>query len=173
MKYVAAVLAFLLCSCGSNQPSPDSLAQDEADIKTIVNNLHISLSRAYNKGGIDTDSLMDAYYDKDMYYVTPWATSEPLDSTKKRLRSALALIKDYSNSVESLNARSYGNCAFAFFVLRQNYVIDGHPRDEYLPTTLIFERQGDVWQIVHAQRTTDYETMQQYVQHQKDIEGKK
>lgn len=41
MKYVAAVLAFLLCSCGSNQPSPDSLAQDEADIKTIVNNLHI------------------------------------------------------------------------------------------------------------------------------------
>lgn len=172
MKYVAAFAILLFSSC-SKEVSKEDLAKDEADIKAFVHNLHSSLANAYAKGGVNTDSLLQAYYDPDGYYVTPWATSEPLDSTKKRLRTALPLVRDYHNSIESLNVKSYGNAAYAFFILRQNYVIDGHLRDEYLPTTWILEKWGDTWKIVHAQRTTDYETMQQYVQHQMEREGKK
>jgi hypothetical protein len=36
--------------------------------------------------------------------------------------------------------------------------------DEYLPTTFVFERRGDRFLIVHAHRSTDVQTLQQYLE---------
>ena len=38
------------------------------------------------------DNAMDFYYEKDIYYITPWGWSEPLDSTKSRIRRASAML---------------------------------------------------------------------------------
>jgi hypothetical protein len=68
--------------------------------------------------------------------------------------------------------KTYGEGAFAFFVLRQSTRVDGVRLEEYLPTTLILERRGTGWKIVHAHRSTDYETFQQYIAMQKKSGGK-
>jgi len=105
-----------------------------------------------------------------MYYVTPWGTSETLDSTAARLKAAIPRIQDYDNSVENLSVRVYGDGGYAFYVFRQSYTIDGFQLEEYLPTTAILERVSGTWKIVHLQRTTDYQTMQQYVALQQHME---
>ncbi|MBI2618869.1 MAG: nuclear transport factor 2 family protein [Ignavibacteriales bacterium] len=157
MKYLVLAMAFVMISCES-----DDRSLDEQNIETTIRHLHVSLKNAYTTRSLDADSLLTVYYDPNSYYVTPWATSETLDSTKMRLRSAVPLVSDYDFSVESMNVRAYGNGAYAFFVLRQDYKVNGVERSEYLPTTLILEKQGELWRIVHAHRSADPETWRQW-----------
>jgi hypothetical protein len=70
-------------------------------------------------------------------------------------------IKDYDNRVESVKVKIYGDGAYAFFILRQTYVLHGVLMDEYLPTTFIFERRENRWMVVHSQRSADFQTIQQ------------
>lgn len=165
MNYRVAVLALLLISCDMKKEEStfDMRAQDEQDIRAFVADVHKGLMRAYKGGVANTDSLIDLYYDKDIYYVTPWGWSEPIDSTKSRLRRASASIKQYENRVENLTVKSFGDGAYAYFILRQNYIVAGRYLEEYLPTTWILEKKDGMWKIIHAQRSTDYETMQQWV----------
>jgi ketosteroid isomerase-like protein len=86
-----------------------------------------------------------------------------LDSTKSRLKASIPRIGQYDNSIENLSVKVYGNGAYAFFVLRQEYTVDGFQLDEYLPTTAILEKLNGQWKIVHLQRSTDPQTMQQYL----------
>jgi ketosteroid isomerase-like protein len=165
MKLLPLIVALLVVSCSkenSRKPAPSG-PQDEAEILQEITSLYNGLERAYNLGGMNTDSLIDAYYEHDVQYVTPWGSTEPLDSTKTRLRNAIGHMKNYSHRIESEKVKSYGDVAYAYFVLRQNYDVDGTLLDEYLPTTLVLERRGSGWKIVHAHRSTDYETFQQYV----------
>jgi hypothetical protein len=166
---------FLFASCtgGDTKQPLHTAAQDESVIRNMIVSLNATLARAYNDGGINTDSLMDAYYDKDIYYVTPWGSSEPLDSTKARMRYAMPHIKDFSNRIENLEVKVYGDGAYAGFILRESYTVDGQLLDEYLPTTLVLERRGEGWKIVRAHRSTDYETFQQYINLQKHEEAAK
>ena len=164
MKSFLLILALFFMSCGkedSREPSRPS-ARDETDIEALITSLYSGLDQAYNVGGLNTDSLIDVYYDQDVRYVTPWGNTEPLDTTKARLRNARSHLKNYSHRIEAMKVKSYGDAAYANFVLRQNYDIDGSLLDEYLPTTLVLERRGSTWKIVHAHRSTDYQTMQQY-----------
>jgi len=156
------ILVFVLAACQSSDPSPEVLALDSKNIETTVQNLYVSLKKAYTHGGMDTDSLLDAYYDPSSYYVTPWATAEVIDSTKSRLRSALSHVTEYDFSIESFSAKPYGKGATAFFVLRQDYKVDGLERSEYLPTTLVLEKRNDMWKIVHSHRSADPETWAQW-----------
>ena len=175
MKSALLILVLLLVSCGKddNRDVSRPSAKDETDIEGIITSLYAGLDKAYNAGGLNTDSLIDVYYDHDVRYVTPWGNTEPLDTTKARLRNARNHLKNYNHRVEALQVKSYGNAAYANFVLRQNYDIDGSLLDEYLPTTLIFERRGSGWKIVHAHRSTDYQTMQEYAAlQQKRASGK-
>jgi ketosteroid isomerase-like protein len=174
MIYRVAVLALLLTSCEMKQEesSFDMRAQDEQDIRAFVAEIHQGLMRAYNGGVANTDSLLAFYYDKDIYYVTPWGWSEPIDSTKSRLRQASRSIKNYENRVENLTVKSFGDGAYAYFIFRQNYVVGGRYLEEYLPTTWILEKKDGMWKIIHAQRSTDYETMQQWVAMQRLQQGK-
>lgn len=162
MKRIMIVL-FLVVGCGEKKSDTtfDTAKQDAQIIEKEIADFHAALKKVYNHGYINTDSLMDAYFDHDIYYVTYWGNSEPIDTTKKRLRAALPHVSDYDNRFENLTVKVYGDGAYAFFILRQEYKVDGRLLDEYLPTTYVLERRGDRWHIVHAQRTSDFQTMQQ------------
>jgi hypothetical protein len=130
-------------------------------IEREIADFHQALKRAYNGASMSTDSLMDNIFEKDVYYVTYWGMTEPIDSTKSRLRHALPGIKDYDNRVEGVKVKVYGDGAYAFFILRQTYALNGVLMDEYLPTTFIFERRENRWVVVHSQRSADFQTIQQ------------
>lgn len=144
-----------------SKPQTD-FVQDEDYIKNQVIEFHRALKKVYNGASVDTDSLYDAYFAKESYYVAPWGTSEPIDSTKSRLRNAVTRVKNYDNRLEIMSAKVFGDGGYIFFVLRQEYLIDGKPREEYLPTTFVMQRKGDNWLVAHAQRSTDAETMIQW-----------
>jgi hypothetical protein len=169
------ILLLVLAGCGQNKNDNtfDTSKQDAQLIEKEIADFHSALKKAYNHQGINTDSLMDAYFDPQTYYVTYWGTSEPIDTTKRRLRDAVPRVSGYDSQFESLRVKVYGDGAYAFFVLRQNYKVDGNPLEEYLPTTFVFERRGDRWTIVHAQRTSDYETMQQLIALTQSLQAKK
>ena len=88
MKTFIFVLGIAILGCESKQKT--DFAQDEDFIKKEIIEFHRVLKRAYNGASIDTDSLYDVYFDKDSYYVAPWGTSEPIDSTCCRRADARA-----------------------------------------------------------------------------------
>lgn len=160
MKKILLPLAVLWLGCESKEPA--DFAQDEDLIKNEILEFHRILKKACNGVPIDTDSLYDAYFAAGSYYVAPWGSSEPIDSTKSRMKRAVPRIKGYDSRVEVLKTRVFGDAGYIFFVLRQEYTIDGLRRDEYLPTTFVMERRDDGWVVTHAQRSTDVETMKQW-----------
>ena len=174
MKIIPLLLLFLLASCISDKKrNTNSLSEDEAVIEREIADFHQALKRAYNGVSMSTDSLMDNIFEKDVYYVTYWGMTEPIDSTKTRLRHARSGIKDYDNRIESLKIKVYGDGAYAFFILRQTYSLNGNQMDEYLPTTFIFERHENRWKVVHSQRSADFPTIQQLMNVAQHREGQK
>ncbi len=165
MKSVLILLLLVFAACTQNKKQDvfDTSKQDVQAIEKEIADFHLALKKAYNHEGLNTDSLIDAYFDPQAYYVTYWGTSEPIDTMKLRIRNSLPHVSNYDNQYESLQVKSYGDGAYAFFILRQDYSVDGKPIEEYLPTTFVFERRGDRWVIVHAQRTSDYETIRQFL----------
>ena len=175
MRTLLLCCALLFASCGKQeaQNGQTSSSQEVSEIETLIDSLYAGLDRAYNGAAVDTDSLIDFYFEKDVRYVTPWGWTEPLDTTKARLRSAARHVSRFSHRIESMEVKTYGDAAYAFFILRQNYLVDGSPLEEYLPTTLVLEWHGSAWKIVHVHRSTDYETIQQYVALQRKRAAKK
>lgn len=164
-KFLAMLLLATLPACQQETgDSAERLALESETLGVMAANLQVALAKAYAGVPLDIDSLFSAYYHPDAYYVTPWGSSEPIDSTKQRLKSALPRVREYEYSVENLHSASYGRGGYAWFILRQRYLVDGLALDEYLPTTLIFERQGDRFVIVHAHRSTDLHTLRQYLE---------
>ncbi len=161
----ACCLLLIVAGCAQKEEKEAIVpaAQNESEIKDMISSLHASLTKAYNGGAMNTDSLMEAYYDEGADYVTPWGWTEPLDTTKARLRRAVPRIKEYESRVENLDVKAYGDGAYAAFILRQNYTVDGNPLEEYLPTTFILEKREQRWKIVRVHRSTDFETFRQYV----------
>ena len=166
MKRFILLVLVGLCACGQSQKNAgyNEAAQDEKQIRAEIADFHAALQRLYSGARLDSDSLMDAYFDRDVYYVTYWGTSEPIDSTKARLRRALPHIKNYENRLEAMNAKVYADGGYVFFILRQKYELNGHLMDEYLPTTWVMERKEGFWKVVHAQRSADLQTIQQLMQ---------
>jgi hypothetical protein len=162
MKTIPLFILILLTSCVADKKNSAG-PEDAALIEQEIDGYHKGLKRAYNGASISTDSLINSFFDKDVYYVTYWGDTEPINATKSRLRNALSAIKDYDNRIESLNVKVYGDGAYAFFILRQTYTLNGVPMDEYLPTTFILERRDKRWVVVHSHRSTDVQTIQQYM----------
>ena len=160
MKILPLFLLLLLASCVSDKKET-AAAEDVAVIEREIADFHQALKRAYNGVPMSTDSLMNNIFGKDASYVTYWGMTEPIDSTKLRLRLAIPGIKDYDNRVESVKVKVYGDGAYAFFILRQTYALNGVLMDEYLPTTFILERSENRWVVVHSQRSADFQTIQQ------------
>jgi hypothetical protein len=160
---LASLVVLAACQQQDRQTEQLSALQQESEVRNRILSLHESLSRLYSGYVANVDSVMDRYFESDMYYVTPWGTTEPLDTTKSRIRNAVSRMSDYENNLQNLTVSVYGDGAYAFFVLRQNYTVNGYHLEEYLPTTMILERRNGVWKIIHVQRSTDFETMRQYV----------
>ena len=162
LKIFPLFLLLICVSCVSDKnKATDSKVEDVVMIEREIADFHQALKQSYNGGSIDTDSLMDDFFGKDVYYVTYWGTTEPIDSTKLRLRLALPGIKEYDNRIESMSVKVYSDGAYAFFILRQTYTLNGVHMDEYLPTTYVFERRENRWVVVHSQRSADFQTIQQ------------
>ncbi len=161
MKILPFVALIFLCSCGSNGDVAD---EDIAFIEKGIFDYHNTLKQAYNGAPINTDSLINHFFAKDVYYVTYWGLSEPIDTTKTRIRNALPLIRDYENRLERVKVKVYGNGAYAFFILRQTYTLNGILMDEYLPTTYVLERIDNRWVVVHSQRSADFQTTQHLIE---------
>lgn len=172
LKIFPLFLLLIFVSCVQDKKKT-AVSEDAAAIEREITDFHQALKFAYNGASINTDSLMDNLFAKDAYYVTYWGTSEPIDSTKARLHHALPGIKDYDNRIESVSIKVYGNGAYAFFILRQTYALNGVLMDEYLPTTFIFERYENRWIVVHSQRSADFQTIQQLMEvaqrHEKSV----
>ena len=161
MKTLPFVLILMLVSCVSEKREPNSGLNDAGVIEREIADFHQALKQAYNGAPINTDSLIDNFFGRDVYYVTYWGATEPIDSTKSRLRRALHGIKDYDNRLESMSIKVYGDGAYAFFTLRQTYTLNGVLMDEYLPTTYVLERHENHWIVVHSHRSADFQTIQQ------------
>jgi len=162
MKIFPLFLLLLLVSCVSDKKKTiDTASGDVVVIEREIADFHQALKRAYNGASINTDSLMDNFFGRDVYYVTYWGMAEPIDSTKSRLRHAVPVIKDYDNCLENVSVKVYGDGAYAFFILRQTYTLNGVLMDEYLPTTFVLERRENHWIVVHSQRSADFQTIQQ------------
>ncbi|MGD0590958.1 MAG: hypothetical protein ABSA44_09180 [Bacteroidota bacterium] len=175
MRIIASLLFMLLISCVSEKKkSSGDISEDAALIEHEIADFYQGLKQAYNGIPMNTDSLMDNFFDKDVYYVTYWGMTEPIDSTKSRLRHALPGIKEYENRLESMNVKVYTNGAYAFFILRQTYSLNGIMMDEYLPTTFILERRDNRWMVVHSQRSADFQTihhLMEVARHREESDG--
>jgi hypothetical protein len=162
MKKVAVLLVVLLVSCVSEKKkSADSISEDGAVIEREIADFYQALKKAYNGTPLSTDSLLESFFGKDVYYVTYWGMTEPIDSTKLRLRTAVHGVKEYDNRIESMKVKVFGDGAYAFFILRQTYSLNGNLMEEYLPTTFILERRDNRWFVVHSHRSADFQTVQQ------------
>ena len=165
MKKYFILISFLGLACSTNEKGEiQSNEQKVRDVETIIANYYAAMVKMYSGVPLDSDSLINVYFDKDVYYVTYWGNTEPIDSTKSRLRRALPKVREYQNRVESMNVKIYNDVALAFFILRQQYVLDGQLMDEYLPTTYILEYKNGRWVVVHAHRSADLQTIQQLMQ---------
>jgi hypothetical protein len=60
-----------------------------------------------------------------------------------------------------MKVKVFGDGAYAFFILRQTYSLNGNLMEEYLPTTFILERRDNRWFVVHSHRSADFQTVQQ------------
>ncbi|MBI5463853.1 MAG: nuclear transport factor 2 family protein [Ignavibacteriales bacterium] len=164
MRFFVVLCALgLLSSCSQQQETAD-LASEEAALSKRVENYHAAIAKAYRGVSIDTDSLINEYFAPDVYYVTYWGTSEPIDTTKRRIRSALGNLRDYQSRIENLTVKAYHNSGYAFFIQRQSYTLFGQLMDEYLPTTWVLEKRDGVWKVVHAQRSADIQTITQLME---------
>ncbi len=160
MRIIASLLLVLVISCTSEKKkSSDDISEDAALIEREIADFYQALKRAYTGIPVNTDSLIDNFFDKDVYYVTYWGMTEPIDTTKSRMRRAMSGIKEYKNRLESMNVKVYNDGAYAFFILRQTYSLNGIMMDEYLPTTFILERRDNRWMVVHSQRSADFQTI--------------
>jgi len=165
MKIIAVLLLVLIVSCDSGKKvQSDDHSEDTALIKREIADFYQALDQAYSGIPMNTDSLFDYYFDKDVYYVTYWGITEPIDTTKSRLRQALPGIKGFKNRLESMFVKVYNDGAYAFFILRQTYSLNGITMDEYLPTTFILERREGRWVVVHSHRSADFQTINHFME---------
>jgi hypothetical protein len=166
MKTISCMFLMLLAACDSKTESEGAqqVRRDTQAVESVIHSYCSGLRRAYQGAPVNTDSLVNAHFDQNVYYVTYWGTTEPIDTTKSRLKRALPMLKGYENRVEVVRTKVYGDVAVVFFILRQSYTLNGNPMDEYLPTTYVLERREDGWKVVHAHRSADLETTSRFVE---------
>jgi hypothetical protein len=163
MKKFALVLCMMfLASCGREVPDESQIAADQAQIEDAVQHYVLGLRRAFRGEAIDTDSLTNALFEPTSVYVTYWGTTEPVDSTKSRLRRSLPLISHYESRAEIMSVHVNGDMGYVFFILRQSYQTPNSAMNEYLPTTYFFRKTGGDWKVIHAHRSADMETLRRY-----------
>jgi hypothetical protein len=160
MRLLILALILSVVGCTPEKKEIVDTAKDERTIENLIIRFQKDLKQAYYGKSVNTDSLFANLFQPDVYYVTYWGNTEPIDSTKLRVRKAIPLIKEYEYRLEGLQVKVFGDGAYAFFILRQTYTLNGNLMDEYLPTTYIFERKEEGWKVAHVHRSADLQTIQ-------------
>jgi hypothetical protein len=155
MKTILVVSLVALLGCPSkNTDEREEAKKDRGEIERRISQYHDGIRRAF----------LDEFFVRSVYYVTYWGSTEPLDSTKARLKRFVGKVSNFDSRYEGLFVKVYGDGAYAFLIQRQNYSVNGKTIDEYLPTTYVFERRDGIWMVVHAQRSADFQTIQQQLE---------
>jgi hypothetical protein len=165
MKAILFAVLVVLLGCSADKTDQfEAAKKDKASIEQRIAEYHDGIRRAYHGEDVSTDKLLDEFFVRSVYYVTYWGSTEPLDSTKARLKRFVGKVSNFESRYEGLTVRVYGDGAFAFFIQRQSYSVNGKTIDEYLPTTYVLERRDGIWMVVHAQRSADFQTIQQQLE---------
>lgn len=152
----------LLCmSCSQPQESNISSLQESQTIERTLYDFHRVLARYYSGETINLDSVFSLVFVDTAQYVTYWGTTESIEVTKERIRTAHAHLRNYTYRLEIGKIFVTEKFASAFFILRQSYILQRDTIDEYLPTTFLFTKRNATWQVLHAHRSADLETLQQ------------
>ncbi len=155
-------LAFLMLGCGDDGPA--SGPEEQAAVEEVITHFHRALEAAYAGKKVDLAAEIDRAFDPNARYVTYWGQEEPVDTTRARMLAGVGRVRDYTNAVENIESRIYGEGAVVSCIVRQEYELNGHRVDEFLPTTYVLERRDGAWKVVFAHRSADFQTIQQQLE---------
>jgi hypothetical protein len=153
--------AALLTGCESGGPSP---AEEKAAVEDLIRGYHRVLEGAYQGRGVDLAGAFDRVFDLKGRYVTYWGTEEPIDTTRARAIGGVGKVTEYTNMVENVETRVYGEGAVITCIIRQEYMLQGFAIDEFLPTTYVLEKHDGMWKVVYTHRSADFETIRQQME---------
>jgi hypothetical protein len=162
MKRLLVLSLALFFGCGEAGDAP--AAADQAAVEKVITHFHRALEAAYAGKNVDLAAEIDLAFDPNARYVTYWGQEEPVDTTRARMLAGIGRVKDYTNAVENIESRVYGEGAVVSCIVRQEYEMNGHRIDEFLPTTYVLERRDGAWKIVFAHRSADFQTIQQQIE---------
>ena len=154
--FIAVLLP--LISCGDPRAAGP---EEQAEVERIITKFHRALETAYGGGNVNLAAEIDGAFDGKARYVTYWGQDEPIDTTRARMLGGVGKVKDYTNAVENIETRVYGNGAVLTCIVRQEYDLNGHRIDEFLPTTYVLEKKEGMWKVVFVHRSADFQTIQQ------------
>lgn len=155
-------MALLAAGCADDQSAPGPEAQ--AAVELVITRFHRALESAYAGKKVDLADEIDRAFDPNARYVTYWGQEEPVDTTRARMLAGVGRVREYTNAVENIESRVYGEGAVVSCIVRQEYELNGHRIDEFLPTTYVLERRDGAWKVVFAHRSADFQTIQQQLQ---------
>lgn len=158
--YLATLLP--LISCGDPQPAAGP--EERAAVEKVITKFHSALEAAYGGRNVDLAAEIDRTFDGNARYVTYWGQDEPIDTTRARMLGGVGRVRDYTNAVENTETRVYGDGAVLTCIVRQEYDLNGHRIDEFLPTTYVLEKKEGMWKVVFVHRSADFQTIQQQLQ---------
>lgn len=161
MKYGFYCVLLLIVSCTQKENVNLPTLQDVQTIERTLIDFHRSLALYYGGEEKNIDSLFSSLFADTAQYVTYWGTTEPIEKTKERIRQARGLLGNYSYRMEIVKIQVFENIAYAFFILRQSYLLQQDTVEEYLPTTFVLQKENARWCVIHAHRSADLETLQQ------------
>ncbi len=159
-RWLAALILLLIVGC-QNGPDP---ARDKEAVEEIIKGYHRVLEAAYQGRDADLAGAFDRVFDRKGRYVTYWGTEEPIDTARARAIGGVGKVTEYINMVENVESRVFGDGAVVSCIVRQEYMLNGYPIDEFLPTTYILERQDRLWRVVFTHRSADFETIRQQME---------
>ena len=161
-RVLMLIVVSALIGCGDQEAA--SGPESSAEVEQVITRFHKALDAAYGGRAVELGSEIDRAFDVNARLITYWGVEEPIDTTKARMLGGVGKVKDYTNAVENIETRVYGNGAVLTCIVRQEYELAGHRIDEFLPTTYVMELREGHWKVVYVHRSADFQTIQQQLE---------
>lgn len=164
VRTVVMPLMIVLLAVSAGCDTPPDPSQEKETVEELIKGYHRVLEAAYQGREANLAGAFDRVFDRKGRYVTYWGTEEPLDTARARAIGGVGKVTEYVNMVENVESRIYGEGAVVSCIIRQEYMLEGYPIDEFLPTTYILEKQQGLWKVVFTHRSADFETIRQQLE---------
>ncbi|HAV21945.1 MAG TPA: hypothetical protein DCX46_00285 [Bacteroidetes bacterium] len=163
MRTIMFVLLLAIAASSCSEQNAKS-GEDKAAVEKTITQFHRVLEAAYQGKNVDLSAAIEKTFDHEARYVTYWGVEEPIDTTRQRMLYGVGNVENYMNSVENIESRVYGAGAVVSCIVRQEYTLQGHQIDEFLPTTYVLEKKDDGWRVVFTHRSADFQTINQQLE---------